>query len=73
MNLNLRLSVLAMISASLIGCASNAPTQAPAAPATPPAAAQPAVKPLAGVTLSGIAGAGQQKFTVTVYDAQGNR
>ncbi|MDO6385789.1 rhamnogalacturonan acetylesterase [Uliginosibacterium sp. 31-12] len=70
MNLNLRLSIVAMIGASLIGCASNAPTQAPAAS---PAAAQSAVKPLAGVTLSGVAGAGQQKFTVTAYDAQGNR
>ncbi|KAF7599751.1 MAG: hypothetical protein CGU28_01660 [Candidatus Dactylopiibacterium carminicum] len=63
---NLRLSVAAMIAVSMIGCANNAPTVSGAAPTATGAK-------LSGVTLSGVVAAGQEKFTVTAYDAAGVR
>lgn len=65
----LRLSVAAMISASLIGCASNAPV-------SPEAANKPLITaadraPLAGVTLKGVV-ANAAKANISVYDALGN-
>lgn len=68
---SLRLSIAAMIGASLIGCASNAPTATSAAPAA--AVTAPAAKPLSGVTLSGVVADGKHKGTVNVFDAKGAR
>ncbi|MEN3112083.1 rhamnogalacturonan acetylesterase [Uliginosibacterium paludis] len=66
----LRLSIVAMIGASLIGCASNAPvTGNTAAPVAAPSAAAP----LAGVTLSGVVADAAGKASITVIDAQGKR
>lgn len=76
----LRLSILAMIGASLIGCAS-APSNTTSTPATKastataPATTAPAAKAvaLANVTLAGVAGVGDAKMSITVFDAQGAR
>ncbi|MDQ7989321.1 MAG: rhamnogalacturonan acetylesterase [Candidatus Dactylopiibacterium sp.] len=68
MSFTLRLSILAMIGASLIGCASQAPNATPAATA---AATTAAGKPLAGVTLRGTVSQGKEKASITVFDAQG--
>ncbi len=66
----LRLSIAAMIGASLIGCATT--SQAPVAA---PASASSAVSgvPLSGVTLSGIVADASGKASITVIDAQGKR
>lgn len=56
---------------AIAGCASNTPSQTPAASTAAPAVA--AGKALIGVTLGGQVANGQGKFSVTVYDAQGQR
>lgn len=72
-NFRLRISILAMLSASLIGCASNAPTDNAPVVAPTQAATAPAAKPLAGVTLRGSVGLGNEKATITIQDAAGKR
>jgi lysophospholipase L1-like esterase len=64
----LRLSVVAMIGASLIGCASNTPTSN--TPVTTPAQT---AKPLSGVTLRGTVGQANEKATISIHDAAGNK
>jgi lysophospholipase L1-like esterase len=68
----LRLSILAAISTSLIGCAS-APSNTSLAPATASSVTAAKAGPLVNVTLSGIVGAGDAKATLTLFDAQGTR
>jgi len=73
-NFKLRLSVLAVMSAALFGCASTG--SEPAAPAAVEKPATPAPAPvvvLKGVTLSGVVGTGNANIRVTIFDAQGNR
>jgi lysophospholipase L1-like esterase len=63
----IRLSIAAMISASLIGCANTPSTPAAAAPTA--TAVQGAA--LVNVTLTGLVGAGLADTAVLVYDANG--
>lgn len=65
----LRLSIVAMIGASLIGCASTTPGTVPGAAASVAVAG----KPLAGVTLRGVVAEAKEKASITVYDARGSK
>lgn len=67
----LRLSIAAMISASLIGCATNAPVGDKAAPVA--TASTTTGSPLKGVTLSGVVADASSVASITVIDAQGAR
>ncbi|MBS1210384.1 MAG: pectin acetylesterase [Proteobacteria bacterium] len=72
---SLRLSVLAVMGATLFGCASTSTEpNTPVAPQKTVTAPAPApIVVLKGVTLSGIVGTGNANIRVAVFDAQGNR